>query len=348
MGGSRIAYEPSYYAKNFNNELFNQNRDAPMNNYSETLQWLLEQDSPSLKLRTRKEILGMKDEDPVIQRLRQEIPFSSAVADLLNSMHSDGYWLQKNSAGKQMVGDGVVYGSFGSTHFVLSYLAELAMDRSDPRIAQAAERYLSLQQPDGDWLGHFSCLIGYNIRTFLMLGYGNDPRVARSVNYLLQTTRPDGGYLCDIHEKITRNRKCKSCIRGSVKALMAFSELPDTWSHPRVKQLIDYFLQRGGVFTSKNLHVPVNKDMVRPSFPINWRANTWEVLYALSKMGVGEDPRLIPAWNMLDNNEDISGRQTLFWTPTGCPWKVGNRGEANPWLTFYGILARNNLHPFAI
>jgi hypothetical protein len=97
-------------------------------------------------------------------------------------MHPDGYWLQRNPRTKEYVGDGVVYGSFATTHFCLAYLAELGMDGSHPQVAKAAERYLNLQKPDGDWWDHFSCLIGYNIRTFILLGYREDERVIGRLN----------------------------------------------------------------------------------------------------------------------------------------------------------------------
>ena len=70
-----------------------------------------------------------------------------------------------------MVGSGVEYRNAATTHYCLSYLAELGMDKTDPRISTAADRYLNLQKPDGDFMLHLSCLLGMNIRTFTMLGY---------------------------------------------------------------------------------------------------------------------------------------------------------------------------------
>lgn len=45
-----------------------------------------------------------------------------------------------------------------TTHFILAFLAELGMTREEPKIEKVANRYLSLQQSDGDFFGHFSCL----------------------------------------------------------------------------------------------------------------------------------------------------------------------------------------------
>ena len=306
---------------------------------SDVIQWLLQDDEPSMKLRTLRELLDADDAMPEVRRAKSAILQSMPVRDLLEKMQPDGYWLQKNPRTKATVGDGVMYGSFGSTHFCLAYLAELGMDRTQPEVEKAADRYLNLQKPDGDWLNHYSCLLGYNIRTFVRLGYREDVRIKRSIDLMLQTIREDGGYLCDWHEGKYKTRQVKSCIRGSVKCLLAFAELPEYWDHPRCRQLVDYFLRRGGVYQSNHPGIFVNQDMQRFSFPITWRANLWEVLYALCKMGHGNDERLQSAWNVLESRADVEGRYQLDWTPTECPWKVGKSGEINKWITFYAMLA---------
>jgi hypothetical protein len=106
--------------------------------------------------------------------------------------------------------------------------------------------------------------------------------------------------------------------------------------------LVNYFLRRGGIFQSAHPGFPVNRDVQHLSFPITWRANAYEVLYALSKMGYGRDERLQAAWTALEIKASPAGRYCLDWTPTQCPWKVGERGEANKWITFYVEVAKKN------
>jgi hypothetical protein len=184
--------------------------------------WLLEHENPSVRYRTLVELLKRPNNDSEVIECKKRIPQSGPVKELLNKMHPEGYWLQKNPRTKEVTGDGVKYGAYGTTHFCLSYLSELGMDRDNNEISKAAERYLNLQKSDGDFLRHFSCLNGYNIRTFTKLGYGNDERLEKSINLMLNTDRPDGGYLCDMHEGKYKTKSVKSCIRGSVKMLLAF------------------------------------------------------------------------------------------------------------------------------
>lgn len=140
------------------------------------IDWLLEPSDPSVRYRTLVELLDRSD-TPEAREAQRLIPDSAPVKRLLGAMHPDGYWLQKKSGTGVLLGDGVEYGSFGTTHFCLSYCAESGLNREHPLVAKAAERYLSLQQADGDWWMHLSCLYAYNIRTFIMLGYREDERL---------------------------------------------------------------------------------------------------------------------------------------------------------------------------
>src|SRR4030042_4969468 len=171
-----------------------------MNEKNEVIQWLLQDDEPSLKWRTLRELLDCDNNLPEVIQAKSAILQSTPVRALLDKMHPDGYWLQQNPRTKIFVGDGALYGSFATTHFCLAYLAELGLDRNHPQVEKAAHRYLSLQNPDGDWLNHYSCILGYNIRTFVMLGYRDDTRIKQSIELMLQTVREDGGYLCAWHE----------------------------------------------------------------------------------------------------------------------------------------------------
>ena len=195
------------------------------------LNWLLNTDSPSLRYRVMTELLDVPTQDSEIVELKSLIPNSIQVMHILSKMHPDGYWLQQNQTTKRFVGDDVEYGSYATTHFCLSYLSELGLTKENVLVAKAAERYLNLQKNDGDWFLHLSCLYGFNIRTFIKLGYRDDARIQKAIDLMLQTDRLDNGYLCDMHEKKTKKKK--SCFRGTTKVLLAFSELPEYWNVPR-------------------------------------------------------------------------------------------------------------------
>ena len=103
-----------------------------MNTWTNTLQWLLEDENPSVRFRTLKEILDYDDAAPVVRQAKSAVLRSPPVQTLLEKMHPAGYWLQQNPRTRKIVGDGVEYGAFGTTHFCLAYLAELGLDRTHP------------------------------------------------------------------------------------------------------------------------------------------------------------------------------------------------------------------------
>lgn len=302
----------------------------------DVIEWLLEPEDPSVCYRTLVELLDMGGTAEA-REAKKAVAASEPVKRLAEAMHPDGYWLQKDYKGR-IIGQDVEYGSFATTHFCLAYCAELGLDRIQPFVEKAAARYLSLQQEDGDWWEHLSCLFTYNIRTFILLGYRDDNRVQKAIDLMLDTRRPDGGYLCDLHEK-GKGKPPKSCVRGAAKALLAFAELPEYQSHERCLQLVDYFLNRNGVYRRDDHERFVNKDVISDSFPIVWRTNIWEILYGLAKMGYGNDERLSGAWKVMESRKDADGRYILDWTPAQSPWKVGKKGDPNKWITLYCMLA---------
>lgn len=312
-----------------------------MGYHSGVINWLLEEENPSVRYRTLTELLDRLPDDPDVVQAREQIPLSTAVMNILDRMHPDGYWLQKNASKGIFIGDGVDYLDFNTTHFCLAYLSELGMTGEHPQVHKAADRYLSLQQDDGDFLRHFSCLYAFNIRTFVRLGYRDDPRVQKTIDLMLGTERPDGGYLCDMHEGKYKTKAVKSCVRGSVKALLAFAELPEYRYHPQCRDLVDYFLRRDCLFRTGDPSQPVNHDVITTRFPITWRAGMVEIVYALSKLGYGSRKEVSRAWDLLETKKDTQERYILEWTPSQIRklFNVGKRNQPNKWITLYALLA---------
>ena len=246
------------------------------------LDWLLEEENPSVRYRTLTELLDRKLDDPEAMQAKALIPSSKPVKRIFSKMDPEGYWLHfdKRKGRGVWVGDGVEYHDFASTHFNLAFLAELGMDRGDERVSLAAERYLGLQKPDGDFMDRYSCLYAYNLRTFIMMGYRDDARIQKIVDLMVGTERYDGGYLCDQHEGKHKDRPTKSCIQGSLKALTAFAALPELWNSPRCEELVSYFLKRRICFRMKRPDKPVVWDTCSTIFPFVWMASLLEALYA--------------------------------------------------------------------
>ena len=300
---------------------------------------------PSIRLLALRELADAGEDDPEVRRAKAEIPDTPGVRAVMKDMRPDGCWIQKDTRTGKEFGAGVEYGAYASTHYRLSYLAELGLDRSDPRIAVAGDRYLNLQSEDGDFWAHMSCLLGLNLRTFAKLGYRDDPRVLSSLELLLRTERPDSGFLCDMHEKPDRGpsgrliKRPKSCFRGAAKVLSAFAQFPGHRAHRRVASLAEYFLRREGIFKNSAPAEYAVRDVAEPSFPFTWSADVVQVLYALASLGYGADPRLERAWRIQETLRDQDGFIPVSWVPSKSPWKPDKRGRRSDWITLYADIA---------
>jgi len=307
--------------------------------------WLLEPENPSVRFHTLTALLGAPLDDLAVKQARAAIVESQAVQKIFARMPPDGYWLHRG------YGAGVSYAMRSSTHFVLAYLDEWGLVRTDARVARAVERYLSLNGPDKpgpdphpwevapDYANRQSCLYAYNIRTFVKLGYRGDPRLQTRVDVLLDDWRADGGYLCI---RPTFGPKTKSCIRGAHKALMAFAELPELWDTARCKALVDYFLRRQVIYKSRRPGELIRGEVVATIFPFIISASLLEALYALSRMGYAEHPALADAWKQLEAKRDDQGRYLLDRS-LKATFNAGPDGQPNKWVTLYAYLALTHL-----
>ncbi len=111
------------------------------------LHWLVEKENPSMRYRTMNEIQKTPSTDKKMIETHQLILQSSSVQKIKKSMHPEGYWTINKSDGR-VIGKGVEYATFNTTHSVLGFLAELGVTREEPWVELATDRYLSLQASD--------------------------------------------------------------------------------------------------------------------------------------------------------------------------------------------------------
>ena len=309
-----------------------------MNIPKNVVEWLLEEENPSIRYRTMRELQQVPESDPNLQLVKNQISSYQPVKNMLDAMHPKGYWEEYNSYKKKTLGKGTEY-MWNTTHFILANLAELGMTRDESKIEKACNRYLSLQQPDGDFLGHYSCLYGLNIRTFILLGFKDDPRLKKTIDLMVNSVRYDNGYLCDIHKgKRKKGKPVKSCVRGSAKILYSLGELPELWDEPFSKKIVEYFLNRNVLYKTTNPETYIRKDAGLTMFPFYWGFGLIDVLLPLAKMGYGTDPRMKSAWDVLARHKKKESKYILDSDRKSKYWEFGKRGMVNKWITFYTFL----------
>lgn len=301
----------------------------------ENLAWLLEDADPSIQYRTLTELLGLGADDARVRRAQEGIPASPAIESLFSALKPDGSWRYEY---RDQINRYFKYLSAS-----LSYAAELGLDASDERVPRAVEHLFSMQKADGDFYRHYSCYNGLLLRSLNRLGFGSDERTCHLRRLVLASIRHDGGYHCDFRPRRGWNAPTphKSCFKGSLKSLLAFSEDAELSQTDECKRLAEYFLKRRLLFRTDTPDVPVIRDL-KLSFPITYHPGLMEPLYALALLGYGQCQELADAWVILQSKTDSSGRLRL---EKSVPWRhlrCGTRRRESKWLTLYaGIVEKH-------
>src|SRR2546422_8099003 len=110
------------------------NRDGrSLVNAKKVLDWLLEEDQPSIRFLALTQLVGKAQDAPEVLAAKELIPEKGWAADLLAQQHRDGWWVSDES----------LYGpKYLSTNWMLLTLSDLGLTNDDPRIAKACELWL--------------------------------------------------------------------------------------------------------------------------------------------------------------------------------------------------------------
>lgn len=291
------------------------------------INWLLEDENPSIKYRTLVELIGKSKEEPELQALKNKIINRKEVSRIFLKLDSNGLWPHtKNN-----------FGSFTTTYYLMA-LAELGMDRSDERITKIVEWYIPYLEENEEHLCAFDPL---TLRSLVMLGFHTDKRVKSLINRYINKSRFDGGFLCiwKRNKYKGQNKLPKSCIQISGKTLLLFAALPEEYrSADSCKKLINYFLRRNVMYSMNDM----NKIIINTKnyFPlIVPQISLYHYLYALSKLGYGDCEELNNVWSLIETKKDSSGKLLLEKTSTKNIFHVGKIGQPNKWITLYTYLA---------
>ena len=302
----------------------------------ENLAWLLGDDEPSVQYRTLTELLDLGADDPRVSRARDMITDSAPVEQLFSALQEDGSW---RYAYRDQVNR---YLKFLSAS--LSYTAELGLDAQDKRVVRAVHHLFSMQKEDGGFHRHYSCYNGLLLRTLNRLGFAQAEQTCLLRQLVLKAMRHDGGSHCDFRPRRGRSARTqhKSCIKGSLKSLLAFSEDSELSQTPECHRLVHYFLKRQLIFRTDAPSVPVVREITKLSFPITYHPSLIEPLYAMALLGHGRRQELGDVWAMVASKADGNGRlpleRSLNWDHVRC----GVRGRQNKWLTLYaGIVEKH-------
>ena len=316
------------------------------------LDWLLEEDNPSVRFFTLTELEGYPADDPRVLEAQRQIMTSGLAQLLLARQVEDGYWGRLE--------DFYIRSKYKGTVWTFLILVQLGADQNDPRIHKTCEfildhaqdpesggfAYKEAQKKIGDPNGIIPCLTGNMLWATIRCGYLNDSRVHKGIDWITKNQRTDDGESWPLDNPLyQRFEKCwgrHTCMMGVVKGLKALTEIPEENRSPVVQSTIhrcaEFILQHHIYRRSHNLVQTANPAWELFGFPLMWNTDVLEMLDLLTRLGY-RDPRMKEAIELVLAKQDEQGRWKLEQTFNGRMLaRIEKEGQPSKWVTLRALI----------
>jgi hypothetical protein len=321
--------------------------DWKANLNADPTEWLLEEENPSVRYFTLRDILGKPEEDAAVRAVKQEIMERGLVREILEIQQESEY-IQKFPRFYTDKYKGLVW--------QLIVLSELGAG-INPQIKEQCE-YLfehSHEPKDGGFSMHGSaklgggritevipCLTGNMVWCLIHFGYLDDPRLQKSIDWITRYMRfNDGIEIAPQVPPYDRYEVCwgkHTCHMGVVKALKALSVIPEERRTAEINDTIheaaEFILIHHIYKRSHNLNKVSKPGWLKFSFPLMYQTDTLEILDILTKLGIN-DGRMDDAVHIVLAKQDDKGRWKVESTNNSDRLliPIGQKDEQSKWLT---------------
>jgi hypothetical protein len=291
----------------------------------ETLSWLLEAETPTIRYLTLVDLMGLPEADDRAGEARRAIMRQGPVPAILAEQTEGGNWPGEYS---------YYTPKYKSTHWSLLLLTELHVDGQDPRFRRGVEFMLD-QVPGpltkrllGDESG-WSCLFGNVLRYVCHAGLAGDEGAAGLVDYAVREIG-DGYCHCPWNDGY-------ACAWGVARTLWGLAALPKGKRSPAVERAIQQgleFLLAPGRLPKADYPVPdggkVHAFWSRLNFPLFYQADVLFVLRVAGELGALDQPGAQEALAWLAGRQQKNGRwrgsspfRRRTWPQLGGPEETG-------------------------
>lgn len=304
--------------------------------------WLLEEDNPSIRYWTLKDLLNKSESEPEVAGAKEKVPKSKEVQMIFSKIDINGgpFWSRSN-------GD-IYWGTF-STGSVLCFLAETGLTKRDPEIEDLAKFLFGYQSAEGFFKlsprgpGWWSCFTATVLGALLRFGYVDDERIDKGIEWLFRTQRLDGGWYCTKNAlKGGSKEELDSCPHSVLNVLWAFMNTPELRNREELIPAAEFLLRHW------ETKIPI-PDIDRGRYGIGSRFK-WiryplfeyhllKYVYILSHYDYAlKDKRLIEAVDSLMSKQDSQGRWAISKPYRGWEeFEFGKRGSPSKWATLNAL-----------
>ena len=284
------------------------------------LEWLLEDETPEVKLRTLKEYEKLPDDDERVVACKKLLLQSKAYERGLKKLRTDKPWAKYDA--------------------ILAF-AEWGLTRDDIG-ADIDSEVFALIESTG-----FKMLCGEPLllRNLVKLGYGQEATVKNETDGMLRLIKEDGGFGCiSTNKKINDPKKPhKSCARLTVEYLLLAADMHLAGYRPECgSALVHYFTKRNIFYRTDDMKTPMVDVMLGTFYPPDpIKIGAHQILYALRVLGCEPESEAMQAgYQVLNRHRLENGRYVLTASKSVPAFKAGNPGEENKWVTLYAYMAQ--------
>jgi hypothetical protein len=324
-------------------------RSLSIGQHASVVQWLLEDNNPSIKYLTLTKLLDVSPRRKDAVQTRNEIPEWEPVRRILANQKSDGGW----DSGR------IWYlPKYKSTIWQLLILSQTGIDPSIPAIGKMCDYVLRFQMPSGgfqsgtvenaedDWARLAGCLNGNVIAALCRLGWARDSRIWKAAFYLASFQEQDGGWGCRSFGYHSRDKH--SCFMGAICALEGLVEYSKHARRKNVDQTIsracEFLLMHRLYKADHHRWKIMSDDYTKLQAPWLVGYNVLRGLRVLTRAGITSDERMKDALELLAAKRNSRGRwiRETAW-PSTTYSAFGRVGAEDKWVTLNALLVLKSI-----
>jgi hypothetical protein len=315
------------------------------------IDWLLEEDNPSVRFRTLTSLLGKSFDEPEVRKACKAIMKYGVVPEILAKQNADGSW----GSPERFYRD-----KYKGSVWTLLILAEMAADPAYERVRKACEFILQhSQDPVSSGFSYAAsaktgtglpsavvpCLTGNMVFSLIKLGYLNDERVKKAIEWITTYQRADDAAeqppAGQIYEKYKYCWGRHSCHMGVAKALKALAAIPpekrSAETGRKIEEIVEYFLKHHLYKKSHNLTEISRPGWLKLGFPLMYQTDILELLDIFADLDV-RDPRLQDALEIIQAKQTAEGKWKMENSNNGKMLvDIEKKGQPSKWVTLKAL-----------
>ncbi|MDH2900381.1 MAG: hypothetical protein PXY39_05370 [archaeon] len=260
------------------------------------LNWLLEENQPSVQFYTLTELLDRDATDLEVKESISSIPKRGWAHDILSLQKPAGFWESRGSLYRP---------KYTATNWRALVLSDLGLTAKNPKIRKMVNLFFK------DWLSLPSmrnifndevCVVGNTARMLTRFGFEDDHRVRKLFDRLIEDQKEDGGWHCFESHTGTLD---------GWEGLSAFAALPKSKRTRRIQSSIE----RGAEFYLESKLFLEDGKKYKPWFRFHYPNHYYyDILVGLdviTRLNYASDKRLRPALEILNEKRQADGSWLL-------------------------------------